>query len=94
MYTSHHIFFFMAHRSLPFFHSAVEFWSGGYQLFGKCYFNRILSLDPKRFSRQLLYHASNNKQRTVSRGKFVRFTQFLGQLYTVKDRAIKSLVSS
>ena len=74
--------------------SAVEFWSGGYQLFGKCYFNRILSLDPKRFSRQLLYHASNNKQRTVSKGKFIRFTQFLGQFYTVKDRAIKSLMSS
>jgi len=71
---------------------AVEFWSGGYQLFGKCYFNRILSLDPKRFSRQLLYHASNNKQRTVSRGKFVRYTHFLGQLYTVKERALRSLM--
>lgn len=70
---------------------AVEFWSGGYQLFGRCYFNRILSLDPKRFSRQLLYHGSNNKQRTVSTNKFVRFSHFLGQLYTVKERAIKSL---
>lgn len=70
---------------------AVEFWSGGYQMFGRCYFNRILSLDPKRFSRQLLYHGSNNKQRTVNVGKFVRFSHFLGQLYTVKERAIKSL---
>ncbi|KAL7534448.1 hypothetical protein ACHAXR_005885 [Thalassiosira sp. AJA248-18] len=70
---------------------AVEFWSGGYQLFGKCYFNRILSLDPKRFSRQLLYHASNNKQRTLKRDKFVRFTHFLGELYTVKERALRSL---
>jgi hypothetical protein len=70
---------------------AVEFWSGGYQMFGRCYFNRILSLDPARFSRQLLYHGSNNKQRTVSTSKFVRFSHFLGQLYTVKERAIKSL---
>ena len=70
---------------------AVEFWSGGYQLFGRCYFNRILSLDPKRFSRQLLYHGSNNKQRTLSTNKFVKFSHFLGQLYTVKERAIKSL---
>ena len=60
-------------------------------MFGRCYFNRILSLDPKRFSRQLLYHGSNNKQRTVSTSKFVRFSHFLGQLYTVKERAIKSL---
>ena len=72
--------------------SAVEFWSGGYQLFGRCYFNRILSMDPKRFSRQLLYHASNNKQRTKKSGKFVRYTNFLGQLYTVKERALKSLM--
>mmetsp|Transcript_9518 Transcript_9518/g.20577 ORF Transcript_9518/g.20577 Transcript_9518/m.20577 type:complete len:569 (+) Transcript_9518:107-1813(+) len=70
---------------------AVEFWSGGYQLFGKCYYNRILSLDPKRFSRQLLYHASNNKQRTVRKEKFVRISRFLGQLYTVKERALESL---
>lgn len=70
---------------------AVEFWSGGYQLFGRCYFNRILSLDPKRFSRQLLYHTSNNKQRTLDGGKFIRFTNFLGQLYTVKERALQSL---
>lgn len=70
---------------------AVEFWSGGFQLFGRCYFNRILSMDPKRFSRQLLYHASNNKQRTAYGSKFVRFSHFLGQLYTVKKRALESL---
>lgn len=70
---------------------AVEFWSGGYQLFGRCYLNRILSLDPGRFSKQLLYHGSNNKQRTVHTDKFVRFSHFLGQLYTVKERAIQSL---
>jgi len=56
------------------------------------YFNRILSLDPKRFSRQLLYHASNNKQKTVKKDKFVRVSHFLGQLYTVKERALHSLM--
>jgi len=71
---------------------AVEFWSGGYQLFGRCYYNRILSLDPKRFSRQLLYHSSNNKQKTLKSDKFVRFSHFLGQLYTVKKRGLQSLI--
>ncbi|KAL9185568.1 hypothetical protein ACHAXT_003345 [Thalassiosira profunda] len=70
---------------------AVEFWSGGYQLFGKCRYNRILSLNPRRFSRQLIYHASNNKQKTKAKDKFKRFSQFLGQLYTVKERALRSL---
>ncbi|KAL3780266.1 hypothetical protein ACHAW5_001526 [Stephanodiscus triporus] len=81
-----------SYDSLQTKNGAVEFWSGGYQLFGRCYFNRILSMDPARFSRQLLYHASNNKQRTVSSGKFIRLTNFLGQLYTVKERALKSLM--
>ncbi|KAL7545593.1 hypothetical protein ACHAWF_008941 [Thalassiosira exigua] len=79
------------HDSLQTRNGAVEFWSGGYQLFGRCHFNRILSLDPRRLSRQLLYHASNNKQRTIKRDKFVRIADFLGQLYTVKERALKSL---
>ncbi|KAL7547344.1 hypothetical protein ACHAWF_010659, partial [Thalassiosira exigua] len=70
----------------------VEFWSGGLQLFGRCHFNRILSLDPRRFSRQLLYHASNNKQRTIKRDKFVKVVDFLGQLYTVKERVLESLI--
>mmetsp|Transcript_2511 Transcript_2511/g.3766 ORF Transcript_2511/g.3766 Transcript_2511/m.3766 type:complete len:550 (+) Transcript_2511:20-1669(+) len=70
---------------------AVEFWSGGFQLFGRCRLNRILSLDPKRFSRQILYHSSNNKQKTKTRDKFIRLSHFLGQLYTAKERALKSL---
>ena len=70
---------------------AVEFWSGGFQLFGRCRLNRILSLDPKRFSRQILYHSSNNKQKTKSKDHFIRLSQFLGQLYTVKERASHSL---
>ena len=79
------------HDSLQTRNGSVEFWSGGYQLFGRCRLNRILSLDPKRFSRQILYHSSNNKQRTKGRDKFIRFSYFLGQLYTVKERASRSL---
>ncbi len=79
------------HDSLQTRNGAVEFWSGGYQLFGRCRLNRILSLDPKRFSRQILYHSSNNKQKTKTRDKFIRLSQFLGQLYTVKERALRSL---
>eukprot|EP00978_Attheya_sp_CCMP212_P012973 scaffold32351_cov60-Attheya_sp.AAC.11 len=70
---------------------AVEFWSGGFQLFGQCSLNRILSLNPKRFSLQLLYHTSNNKQRTKQKSLFVRAGDFLGQLHTVKARAERSL---
>lgn len=33
---------------------AVEFWSGGYQLFGKCYFNRILSLGQTSWAWKIL----------------------------------------
>jgi len=62
---------------------AVEFWSGGFQLFGKCFLNRILSMDPEQFSKQLLFHTSNNKQRTKGKDKFIRAGDFLGQLHTV-----------
>ncbi len=79
------------HDSLQTRNGAVEFWSGGYQLFGRCRLNRILSLDPARFSRQILYHSSNNKQKTKGTDKFIRLSQFLGQLYTVKERALNSL---
>ncbi len=70
---------------------AVEFWSGGFQLFGQCFLNRILSMDSDRFSRQLLYHTANNKQTTLRVDKFVRAGDFLGQLNTVKNRAEASL---
>jgi hypothetical protein len=73
---------------------SVEFWSGGFQLFGQCFLNRILSMDPNRFSRQLLYHTANNKQTTLRVDKFVRAGDFLGQLFTVKKRAEDSLVTA
>lgn len=66
---------------------SVEFWSGGFQLFGQCFLNRILSLDPRKFERQLIYHVSNNKQRTAPGKKFIRVGDFYGQILRVKERA-------
>ena len=53
----------------------------------QCYLNRILSVDPRKFERQLLYHVSNNKQRTVPAKKVVRVEDFYGQILTVKEKA-------
>ena len=66
---------------------SVEFWSGGFQLFGQCYLNRVLPLDPKQFEKQLIYHVSNNKQRTISAKKVIRVQDFYGQILKVKERA-------
>ena len=66
----------------------VEFWSGGYQLFGRCGLQRILSLDPDRFSKHLIYHTANNKQRQISRHRLVKVNDFIGQLHRVKQAAI------
>lgn len=55
----------------------------------QCFLNRILSLDPRKFERQLIYHVSNNKQRTVPKKKVIRVRDFYGQILTVKERAEK-----
>lgn len=71
----------------------VEYWSGGLNIFTLehgCNLQRIISLDPDRFSSQLLYHSSNNKQRHLTGAKQIKFTNindFLGQLYTVRSNA-------
>ena len=70
----------------------VEYWSGGLSLFTKqhaCNMQRIVSLDPKRFARHLIYHAANNKQRQLQpkRRRFVKVNDLLGQLNTVRDNA-------
>jgi len=46
----------------------VEFWSGGFQLFNSkhCRMQRIVAMEPGKFSQHLLYHSSNNKQFTIS----------------------------
>jgi hypothetical protein len=52
---------------------------------------RIVSLNPDGFSRHLVYHSANNKQRQLTaRGKrerFVKVDNLLGQLNTVKKNA-------
>lgn len=73
----------------------VEYWSGGmslFQAYKACNLQRIISLDPDEFSRQLIYHTANNKQRQLKRrgkqDRFVKVDNLLGQLNTVKKNAI------
>lgn len=70
----------------------VEYWSGGGQLVGlkSCNLQRIITLDPGGFSRQLLYHTSNNKQRATNvRHRYSSRTvdEFWGQLNTIRKNA-------
>lgn len=73
----------------------VEYWSGGGSLVGRlaCHLQRIIPLDPNEFSKHLLYHTSNNKQKQLKfvRGLFSQVDTLLGQLHTVKKRAEKTL---
>jgi len=52
----------------------VEFWSGGFHLFGKmCRVQRVVFFEkPGDFSNHLIYHRSNNKQDTIDEERFVR----------------------
>ena len=69
----------------------VEFWSGSYQLFtgviGGCNMQRVMSLEQDDFSKHLIYHAANNKQRQLSSNRMVRADHIFGQLNTVKKWA-------
>ena len=72
----------------------VEYWSGGIQIAGTnaCNLQRIVSLNPQDFSKHLLYHTSNNKQRAKQvRHRFSSRTvdQFWGQLNTIRKNAEK-----
>jgi hypothetical protein len=72
----------------------VEYWSGGGQLVGPhaCHLQRVIPLEPAEFSRSLLYHTSNNKQRSPNvRHKFSSRTidEFWAQLNTIRQRAIR-----
>lgn len=89
---------FLPPYDLPFYRwdgldgRSVEYWSGGIQLAGVngCNLQRIVSLDPYHFSRQLLYHTSNNKQLTRRiRRRFSGHTlhEFWGQINTVRKNA-------
>jgi hypothetical protein len=66
----------------------VEFWSGGFQLWGQmCEMQRIVSLDPRQFSRHLLYHTANNKQVEITSERLVKVSTLFGQLHSVKHKA-------
>jgi hypothetical protein len=71
----------------------VEWYSGGMQLSTvrhACNMQRIILLDPVHFSKSLLYHTANNKQRQLTDKREAAFTKantLLGQLNTIKKRA-------
>lgn len=70
----------------------VEFWSGGLNLFTArhaCNMQRLVSLDPEIFSKQLIYHSANNKQRQLTGKKesFVKVNDLFGQLLTISKDA-------
>jgi hypothetical protein len=73
----------------------VEYWSGGIQISGifGCNLQRVVSLDPDGFSRHLLYHTANNKQKQRNiRYRFSSRTiqEFWGQLNKVRKNAEKA----
>jgi hypothetical protein len=70
----------------------VEFWSGGLNLFTArhaCNMQRLVSLDPDKFAKQLVYHSANNKQRQLHGNKkaFVKINDLFGQLLTITKDA-------
>lgn len=76
----------------------VEFWSGGFQLFGGgtsgCNFQRIIPIDPDGFSKFLLYHTTNNKQMQIARGRRLLVENLLGQINSIKKVAEKKVISN
>eukprot|EP00587_Corethron_hystrix_P005546 CAMPEP_0113303694 /NCGR_PEP_ID=MMETSP0010_2-20120614/4004_1 /TAXON_ID=216773 ORGANISM="Corethron hystrix, Strain 308" /NCGR_SAMPLE_ID=MMETSP0010_2 /ASSEMBLY_ACC=CAM_ASM_000155 /LENGTH=467 /DNA_ID=CAMNT_0000157735 /DNA_START=189 /DNA_END=1592 /DNA_ORIENTATION=- /assembly_acc=CAM_ASM_000155 len=73
----------------------VEFWSGGFQLFGTCNMQRIIVLNPiERFSGHLIYHSANQKQSRVTPQRHVRVTDLLGELLTVVREAEEELIAT
>jgi len=70
----------------------VEFWSGGLNLFTArhaCNMQRLVSLDPDKFAKHLVYHSANNKQRQLQGKKqsFVKVNDLFGQLLTISKDA-------
>jgi len=71
----------------------VEWYSGGMQLTTvrhACNLQRIIAIQPGNFSKSLLYHSANNKQRQLHGKREEMFTKantLLGQLNTLRKRA-------
>lgn len=73
-----------------------EYWFGSLELFGfksgSCNLQRVLLLEPENFSKQLIYHASNNKHATKDTEKFVKVNNLVGQLNSVKKAAMLTVM--
>ena len=86
---------FTSYRDDGLYMMNVEYWSGGQQLWGDgngaCNLQRILMLQPKMFSKHLIYHTANNKQHTINTERVVKANTLLGQLNHVKKAAIASI---
>lgn len=69
----------------------VEFWSGSYQFFtgagNHCNMQRVISMHPDHFSKHLLYHTANNKQKQLTPRRILRADQLFGQLHKVQKMA-------
>ena len=53
---------------------------------------RIVSLKPDHFSKHMLYHTSNNKQKAkwpVKSDRIIKVNDFLGHVNTVRKNAIR-----
>lgn len=63
----------------------VEYWSGGLSLVGTngCQLQRIVSLKPEHFSKHLVYHTTNNKQKRQG-WPMTNVQHFWEQLYSVQ----------
>jgi hypothetical protein len=76
----------------------VEFWSGSYQFFtgvkSGCNMQRIISMHPDDFSKHLIYHVANNKQRQLAQNRMVRADDLFAQLNSVQKMATKAMEAS
>jgi hypothetical protein len=72
----------------------VEFWSGSYQYYtgagNHCNMQRIISMNPDHFSKHLLYHTANNKQKQLAQRRMLRANDLFGQLNKVRKMAEQS----
>eukprot|EP00541_Cyclophora_tenuis_P018780 CAMPEP_0116546170 /NCGR_PEP_ID=MMETSP0397-20121206/3078_1 /TAXON_ID=216820 /ORGANISM="Cyclophora tenuis, Strain ECT3854" /LENGTH=273 /DNA_ID=CAMNT_0004070571 /DNA_START=1 /DNA_END=822 /DNA_ORIENTATION=- len=72
----------------------VEYWSGGYQFFtgvrGGCNMQRVVSMKPEHFSKHLIYHVANNKQKQLASSRMLRADNLFGQMITVLKAAQKA----
>jgi hypothetical protein len=75
---------------------SVEYWSGGIQIAGVlgCNLQRVVMLEAGEFSKHLLYHASNNKQKVKNvqyRFSSRNIQEFWGQLNMIRKNAEKTM---